>query len=109
MAPKIDPLACKVTMQYRSTHGRVYELESAGVMLDVHVTQQQASEKPGEWLVAAQSGRTADAVVIAETAITRTEALRKVGCAWVAQAPELGLPAFDWTAVTNALLSVRAI
>lgn len=106
--PKPQPL-CKVTMQYRSGAGKVFELESAGQMLDVHVTPRTASENGGEWLVAAHDRRGGGAIVISESGATRGEALDKVSRAWVAQMTERGLTAFDWAAVTSTLIAIRAI
>jgi len=106
--PAPQPL-CKVTMQYRSGAGKVFELESAGKMLDVHVTPRNAPENAGEWLVAAHDRRGGGAVVIAEWGATRSEALDKVSRTWVAQMSERNLSAFDWVAVTSTLLAIRAI
>jgi hypothetical protein len=94
-------------MQYRSGTGKVFELESAGKMLDVHVTPKQAAG--GGWLVAAHDRRGGGAVVISEWGATRGEALDKVSRAWVAQMGERNLSAFDWAAVTNTLRAIRAI
>jgi hypothetical protein len=96
-------------MQYRSGAGKVFELESAGKMLDVHVTPREAPDSAGEWLVAAHDRRGGGAVVIAEWGATRSEALDKVSRTWVAQMGERNLNAFDWAAVTNTLLAIRAI
>jgi hypothetical protein len=97
--------AYKITMQYRSGNALVYELESAtGVALDVHVSEQAA-----KWHVAAHSSRSADPIVISESATTRAEALTKVAQGWTQKASELGLTVFDWDAVTKLLRSVRAI
>lgn len=106
--PKAEPL-CKVTMQYRSGAGKVFELESAGQMLDVHVTPREASDSAGQWQVAAHDRRSAGAVVISESGATRGEALEKVSRAWVEQMTERNLTPFDWTAVTNTLQAIRAI
>ena len=96
-------------MQYRSGAGKVFELESAGKMLDVHVTPRQDVDGDGEWRVTAQDRRGGDAVVIAEWGATRSEALDKVSRAWVAQMRERNLTAFDWAAVSSTLLAIRAI
>lgn len=96
-------------MQYRSGTGKVFELESAGKILDVHVTPGGAADSGGEWRVAAQDRRGGGAVVIAEWGATRSEALDKVSRTWVAQMGEQNLSAFDWAAVTNTLLAIRAI
>ena len=106
--PKPEPL-CKVLMQYRRGAGKVFELESAGKMLDVCVTPRLESELGGAWRVAAQDRRGGDAVVIAESGATRSEALEKVSRAWTDQMLTSNLSAFDWTAITSTLLSIRAI
>ncbi len=87
----------------------VYEIDSSGASLDVRVSSQPGAPGERDWHVAAQSGRDADAVVITESAPTKAEALRKVGEAWAERASDLGLPAFDWSAVATALLAVRGI
>lgn len=107
-APIPEPL-CKVTMQYRHGAGKVFELESAGKMLDVHVTPRQAEGSAGEWQVAAHDRRSGDVTVISEWGATRSEALEKVSRAWVEQMSERNLTPFDWTAVTKTLLAIRAI
>jgi len=100
---------CKVTMQYRSGAGKVFELESAGKMLDVHVTPHEGSNTADHWRVAAHDRRSAGAIVIAETGATRGEALEKVSRAWAEQMTERNLTPFDWTAVTSTLQAIRAI
>jgi hypothetical protein len=105
MKPKAERAICSVMTQYRSGSARVLELESRGVSLDVHVKP----EGTEDWVVTAQSGRGADAIVITESAATRGEALIRVARAWTAKAPDLGLPDLDWDAVTAALAAVRAI
>ena len=105
---KPEPL-CKVTMQYRSGAGKVFELESAGQMLDVHVTPREASDSAGQWQVAAHDRRSAGAFVISESGATRSEALEKVSRAWVEQMTERNLTPFDWIAVTSTLQAIRAI
>lgn len=109
MKPPAPEPPCKVTMQYRRGAGKVFELESAGKMLDVHVTPRLAPESAGEWQVAAQDRRSGDATVISEWGATRGEALEKVSRAWVEQSVARNLTEFDWSAVTKTLLSIRAI
>jgi hypothetical protein len=96
-------------MQYRSGAGKVFELESAGRLLDVHVTPRQKSDNGGEWHVTAQDRRGGDATIIAEWGATRGEALEKVSRAWVEQMSARNLSPFDWVAVTKTLLAIRAI
>ncbi len=109
---RAEPNALRITMQYHSGKGMVYELEKAGLTLDVRVALDQTGESfdvAAQWLVGAQSSRDLDAVVITERAATRMEALRLVGQTWTACARERNLPLFDWSAVEKVLLSVRAL
>jgi len=109
---RAEPNALRITMQYHNRTGMVYELENAGLALDVHVTPDQtgeASDAAGQWIVGAQSSRDQNAVIIKERAPTRTEALRRVGQTWTACARERNLPLLDWSAVERVLLSVRAL
>ena len=105
---KVEP-PCKVTMQYRSGAGKVFELESAGKMLDVHVTPHEDSNSADLWRVAAHDRRSAGAIVISEVGATRGEALAKVSRTWVEQTRERNLTSFDWIAVTSTLQAIRAI
>jgi len=107
--PEKSEPPCKVTMQYRSGSGKVFELESAGKILDVHVTPHESSDSADLWRVAAHDRRSAGAIVISETGATRGEALEKVSRSWVEQMRERNLTAFDWIAVTNTLQAIRAI
>lgn len=95
-------------MQYRSGAGKVFELESAGQMLDVHVTPGEA-DSVAKWQVAAHDRRSAGAIVITESGATRGEALEKVSRAWIKQMSERNLTPFDWVAVTSTLQAIRAI
>lgn len=106
--PELVPL-CKVTMQYRSGAGKVFELESAGKLLDVHVSPRDESGAAGEWRVTAQDRRGGNATVITEWGATKGEALEKVSRTWVEQMSERNLSAFDWVAVTQTLQAIRAI
>jgi len=101
-------------MQYHRRNGTVYELERAGVTLDVHVSPDQdpastSAADSGKWMVGAQSSREQDAVVITERAATRAEALRLVGETWTACALSRNLPQVDWSSVEKVLLAVRAL
>ena len=109
MKPATPEPLCKVTMQYRSGAGKVFELESAGHLLDVRVTPREATGTASAWDVAAQDRRSAGAVVISECGATRGEALEKVSRTWVEQMTERNLTPFDWPAVTRTLQAIRAI
>ncbi len=98
--------ALKITMQYRTKHRIVYELQSGAGLVDVHVWQRQAEAPETGWRVEAHNGRDQDAIIIGKLASSPTEALLEVGRAW-GTAPSL--PRFDWPAVVALLTSVRAL
>jgi hypothetical protein len=105
----LGPAVWRVTTQYRVIGGFVYELEREGTALAVHVSQHRDDDGPGDWRVEAHNGRGADAVVIAESGPTASEALQKVVRAWGERARAFELPALDWDTVATALVNVRAI
>jgi hypothetical protein len=96
-------------MQYRSGAGKVFELELAGRLLDVHITPRDDADLSEHWQLTARDDRSAGAIVVSGMGATRGEALEKVSRAWEAQALERKLRAFDWVAVTSALQAIRAI
>jgi hypothetical protein len=99
--------ALKITMQYRTKHRIVYELQSGAGLVDVHVWQRQAEAPETGWRVEAHNGRAENAIIIGKLASTPTEALLEVGRDWGSRAPSL--PCFDWPAVVALLASVRAL
>jgi hypothetical protein len=99
----------KITNQFRSKDGFVYDLRSDGARLTVSIMPREHSADPADWKVEARSSHGPDAVVVTEWGATRVDVLREVGRAWVSKATEHGLPSFDWEAVAKALKDVRAI
>lgn len=106
---KAETPGCRVVTQYFAAGERVYELASGGAALDIRISSHAVGPGERSWHVAAQVGRSADGVVIADFAPTKSEALNKVAALWAEREAELGLPVFDWPAVAVALLAVRAI
>jgi len=104
-----DTTALRIVMQYFRGDVLVCELKCAGACLDLHISKGERGSNDGGWRVEAH-GKVADSeIVMAESRLTRTQALAAVGDAWTTQGPGLGLQAFDWDAVAVALRSVRAI
>ena len=101
----LDPTAAKITNQYFLGAVRVCELESASGALDVRVSQGTAAQ----WVVEVHSKRTAEAVVIIGSGTTSAAALTAAAAEWAAQAAFLGLAAFNWKSVADALHAVHAI
>lgn len=109
LAPDKPSAGYKVAKQYQSDGERVYELDCAGVRLEIRVSSRSAGSGQRNWHVSAQRGGVSDATVLSESGATKTEALNKVASLWAEQDPAHELPPFDWPAVTQALLAVRGV
>jgi hypothetical protein len=94
----------RVATQYWKGEVRVCEIECAGQTLDIHISQPTG----GNWLAEAHSDHSAAAVVIVGSGSSRSAALLDLAAGWSEKAPALGLHAFDWKAVTEALRAVNA-
>lgn len=104
-----DKDALRITDQFRSNRGSVYDLRCQGSRLTVCIAERNNSQDPGNWRVEAWTGPRGDANVIAEWGTTRAVALSAVGRLWAEHASERGLPSFDWESVAKALGDVRAL
>jgi superfamily II DNA/RNA helicase len=100
--------ALRITNQFRSRNGFVYDLRCEGATLILSIKPRENPDDPGDWSVEARV-RSQDAAPITAWGPTKRDALREVGVAWVASAPSLGLPTFDWTAVATVLSEVSAV
>jgi hypothetical protein len=109
LAPEKPGSGYKVAKQYQSDGERVYELDCAGVRLEIRISSRSAGSGQRNWHVSAQPGGVSDAIMLSESGATKTEALNKVAALWSEQDPGHQLPPFDWTAVTQALLAVRGV
>jgi hypothetical protein len=101
--------AVKVTNQFRSRDGFVYDLRSEGGRLTVTIAPRESAADLGDWKIEARSSHGPDAIVVTEWGKERVDVLREVGRTWASKAHVHGLPDFDWDAVAKALLGVRAI
>jgi hypothetical protein len=104
-----DRDALRITDQFRSARGMVYDLRCHDSRLSVCIAPRANAHDPGEWRVEAWTGHLADAVVVTEWGATKAVTLSAVGHFWVEHALERALPAFDWDAVAKALIAVRAL
>jgi hypothetical protein len=102
-----DPDRVKISVQYRSKLGRVFELTERGHVLAVHITRRQGPEDAGEWHVETRLGTGTGPFLVEAWGATRAEALREVANAWSTHSPSL--EALNWEAVTKALLAVDAV
>ncbi len=108
-AEKVDVNAPKITNQFRSRIGFVYDVKSSGVRLTLNVWKKQTEADPGEWCVDARVNSVPETAPIAAWAPTRMDALKEVGRLWTTTGTDLGLPTFDWDAVATLLSGVRAV
>ena len=110
MKPAVDENAIRITQQFRSGDAMVYDFRGRGGRLTLRVSGRGGDEgPPTEWRIEASTSSSPDAVVVAEWAPTRAEALRAVGRSWGEKRLASNLPVFDWESVTRALIAVRAI
>src|SRR5207247_951792 len=97
----------KVTVQYRTKHGKVYELTSGAATLAVHISPPEDAADAGPWHVEAHLGVATGPSTVDGWGATPADALRVVASSWTSQLPALAT--FDWDAVAHELRSVRAI
>jgi hypothetical protein len=110
MKPEVDENAIRITQQFRSGDAMVYDFRGATGRLTLRVSGRGGDEgPPTEWRIAASTSNSPEAVVVAEWAPTRAEALRAVGRSWGEKRFANNLPVFDWESVARALTAVRAI
>jgi hypothetical protein len=105
-----DDESIRITQQFRSRDAMVYDLRGSAGRLTLRVTGRGGGDgPPTEWCIEAATSTSADAVVVAEGATTRAEALRAVGRSWNEKRLANNLPSFDWESVARAMAAVRAI
>jgi hypothetical protein len=103
--------AIRITQQFRSGQAMVYDLRGTSGRLTLRVTGRGGADEapPTEWRIEAATSSSPDAVVVAECAPTRADALQAVGRAWGQKRMACNLPVFDWDLVALAMRAVRAI
>ena len=100
----------RITQQFRARDAMVYDLRGSAGRLTLRVTGRGGDDgPPTEWCIEASTSSSPDAVVVAERAHTRAEALRAVGRSWNEKRLAGNLPSFDWESVARAMAAVRAI
>jgi hypothetical protein len=103
--------AIRITQQFRSGQAMVYDLRGTAGRLTLRVTGRGGAddEPPTEWRIEAGTSSSPDAMIVAESAATRADALQAVGRTWSEKRLALNLPIFDWESVARAMRAVRAI
>ena len=110
MTKESDEESIRITQQFRARDAMVYDLRGTAGRLTLRVTGRGGDEgPPTEWRIEASTSSSPDAVVVAEEAATRAEALQAVGRSWNEKRLASNLPSFDWESVARAMAAVRAI
>jgi len=111
MKPEIEEDAVRITQQFRSGQAMIYDLRAVTGRLTLRVTGRggEDDQPPTEWRIEAATSSSPDAVVVAECAATRADALQAVGRTWSQKRMACNLPLFDWESVARAMRAVRAI
>jgi hypothetical protein len=111
MKPEIEEDAVRITQQFRSGQAMIYDLRALTGRLTLRVTGRGGADDqpPTEWRIEAATSSSPDAVVVAECAPTRADALQAVGRTWSQKRMACNLPLFDWESVARAMRAVRAI
>jgi hypothetical protein len=110
MKQEVDEDAIRITDQFRSGDAMVYDFRGRAGRLTLRVSGRGGEEgPPTEWCIEASTGTSPEAVVVAEWAATRKEALLAVGRSWGEKRVAHDLPVFDWESVVRAMAAVRAI
>lgn len=99
----------RITNQFRSRTGFVYDLTCESVRLTVDIMPRSNQDDEGDFRVEAKSNAAPDAEPVFAWGMTRSDALRDVATQWSAKVTDAGLPVLDWDAVTSALAAVRAV
>jgi hypothetical protein len=104
-SPANDPGKTRISVQYRTKQGKVYEITRGSDVLALCISYPEVDS--GNWHVEARLGTGPGAVVADGWGITATAALSATALAWISQTPMLTV--FDWDAVTRELRGVHAV
>ncbi len=104
---KDDVAAVHITQQFRERHNMTYEINCSGVPLVLRIFFPRDGAG-AEWRIEARAGHVNDVSVASASAATRAQALQMLAQRWRDTAG-IAPSSVDWSAVTQALASVRAI
>jgi hypothetical protein len=99
------PERVKISVQYRTKHGKIYELTNKETVLALHILPPHGEVDSDDWHVEARLGTGVGPSVADGWGSTAAEALRETGRAWVSREGTV----FDWEAVTRELKGVSAV
>ena len=96
----------KITVQYRTKRGKVYELTSLDHVLAVQISPRENASDAGNWHVEARLGTAPGPSIVDAWGATPAEALHEVARVWSSR-PSLAI--FNWENVASALHAVGAV
>lgn len=100
-----DPTKTRISVQYRTKQGKVYELTRGTDVLALCISPPELNSD--KWHVEARLGSGPGVVAADGWGTTATAALSAAALAWTSQVPKLTV--FDWDAVTRELQVVQAV
>ncbi len=98
----------KLTNQCHSKRGMSYDFRRHPDKITVRITPRESASDTADWRIDASDGPRGDKV-FTEWGATKREALVAVANTWMKRAESEGLPLFDWDAITQLLVAVRAL
>jgi RNA recognition motif-containing protein len=96
----------RITLQFRESSNMTYELDCSGLALMIRIFFPSTT---GQWRIAVQTSRDAEAPSAAAAAESRLEAFRELARASRETTDTDGLRGIDWEAIEQALTKVRAL
>ena len=96
----------RITDQFRAGQSMVYDLKCEGIRLSLFMS---FSADIARWTIRAEAKQIPQPGQAQATGSSREEALSVLADAWREQLGAIGYPAFDWTAIREALVAVRAV
>lgn len=97
----------RISVQYRSKHGMVFELTDGANVLAVQISPRRSTDDSGDWHVETRLGTDAGPYLVDEWGPTPAEALRKAASTWETRTPRLA--SFNWETVVSELHAVHAV
>ncbi|HVU05847.1 MAG TPA: hypothetical protein VHE30_29060, partial [Polyangiaceae bacterium] len=86
------PDGVKITVQYRTKEGKIYELTNKQTVLALHISAPDGHADRDTWHVEARLGTGTGPALVDGWGSTAAEALRETGRAWALREPGV----FDW-------------
>ena len=98
--------AARITGQFRSREGMVYDFICESIRLTISVSPSKLED---QWIAEATAKQLPDTPSMRGTGTSRGAAIDALAETWESQRGAVGVPRFDWNAIREALTAVRAI